>query len=286
MLKTVAVIGAGTMGAGIAQWFCQQGVKSQLADISEQTLTDAHKKIEASWDKLQEKGKFSPQQVDEFKSLLSTCQTQQIAPDCDLVIEAIVEDLAIKRKLFAQLDQQCGEHTILATNTSSLPIASIAAELPSARQKKLIGLHFFNPAPIMKLVEIILGPYSDEKMGRELYQWFHQCQKKPALCSDAPGFIVNRVARNFYGESLRLTQTQNEKEFKEIDETLKSCGGFRMGPFELMDLIGIDVNYHVTQSVWQSFYNEPRFAPHLLQRQMVESGRHGKKTKRGFYSYE
>src|SRR5690606_33850030 len=152
-----------------------------------------------------------------------------------------------------------------------------------ARKARFLGLHFFNPAPIMKLVEVIKGEQSDATLCQDLYRWFDEKGKKPALCKDSPGFIVNRVARNFYGEPLRIVEEDDQEKMKDVDRVLKEVGGFRMGPFELMDLIGIDVNYSVTCSVWNAYQQEPRFAPHALQKKMVDEGRLGRKSKRGFY---
>ena len=178
------------------------------------------------------------------------------------------------------------EKTIFATNTSSIPVSSLAKELSNKRKSQFLGLHFFNPAPIMKLVEIIEGHWTDKKLANDLYQWFESKDKKPAKCKDSPGFIVNRLARNFYGEAFRNISQEDQEKIKEHDKIMKEVGGFRMGPFELMDLIGVDVNLDVSTSVWNSFFQEPRFAPHRIQKFMVESGRLGRKTKKGFYDYE
>lgn len=282
-LNKVAVLGAGTMGAGIAQWFAQAGCSVELADAQEEQLDRAQTNIHTSWDKLLSKGKFSAEQVNGFKSNLKT--VDEFSKDCDLFVEAIIESLDIKVQVFQKLAYHFEDKTILASNTSSIPIDAMARELPENRKSKFLGLHFFNPAPIMKLVEVVKGYWSDETLCKELHHWFSEKGKKPALCQDGPGFIVNRLARNFYGEPLRIANIENREVFKEIDDTLKDVGGFRMGPFELMDLIGIDINYSVSESVWKSFYYEPRFAPHALQRKMVTSGRLGRKTKGGFYEY-
>lgn len=282
-LNKVAVLGAGTMGAGIAQWFAQAGCQVELADAQIEQLDRAQSNIHTSWDKLLSKGKFDQKEVESFKSSLKT--VEEFSKDCDLFIEAIVESLDIKVQVFQKLSHHFDAQTMMASNTSSIPIDAMARELPESRKGKFLGLHFFNPAPIMKLVEVVQGHWSDQKMCYDLQQWFSQRGKRPALCQDGPGFIVNRLARNFYGEPLRIANTENKELFKEIDDTLKEVGGFRMGPFELMDLIGIDINYSVSESVWKSFYYEPRFAPHALQRKMVTSGRLGRKTKGGFYEY-
>lgn len=285
-IKSVVVIGSGTMGAGIAQWFAQQMCHVQLVDVNEEQLNKAQASIFSSWDKLVAKEKLTTSRVLEMKALLQVKPLEQVLKSSDLVIEAIVENLEVKRDLFRRLDNYFDEGTILASNTSSFPIHLMAEAVGEKRRQRFLGLHFFNPATIMKLVEVIKGQDSDEKICRELYDWFDSKEKKPAMCKDSPGFIVNRVARNFYGEPLRIVEEDNQSKMEEVDRVLKEVGGFKMGPFELMDLIGIDVNYSVTCSVWESYRKEPRFAPHKLQKQMVDEKRLGRKTKRGFYKYD
>lgn len=285
-LQKIVVIGAGTMGSGIAQWFAQQNCIVELVDNSDDQLKRALSSVHASWDKLLEKNKLSLLQVEAFKKLLSIKNLEQVSPDSDLVIEAIIENLEIKKNLFQKLDQHFDAHTILSSNTSSFPISLMAEAVSQERKKRFVGLHFFNPATIMKLVEVIKGEHTEQKLCHDLYQWFDNKDKKPALCKDSPGFIVNRVARNFYGEPLRIAEVEDEARMKEIDSILKEVGGFKMGPFELMDLIGIDVNYSVTCSVWEAYSKEARFAPHYLQKQMVDEKRFGRKSKRGFYKYD
>jgi len=283
-ISKVIVIGAGTMGSGIAQWFTQQNCKVELVDNSQAQMEKALKDIHSSWDKLAEKGKLS--NVDELKKNIKISPMDQLSKDADLVVEAIIENLEIKKELFKKLDAYFESHTILSSNTSSFPIALMAEAVSDKRKPQFLGLHFFNPATIMKLVEVIKGKDSSEKICRDLYSWFDSKDKKPALCKDSPGFIVNRVARNFYGEPLRIVNEEDETKIKEVDNILKEVGGFKMGPFELMDLIGIDVNYSVTCSVWEAYDKEPRFAPHKLQKQMVDEKRFGRKAKRGFYKYD
>lgn len=286
MLKKVSVLGAGTMGAGIAQWFAQAGLQVQLFDVQTQYAEMAINKIHHSWDKLAEKGKFSAEQINTFKDSLT--QAKQIAdfkPDSDLVIEAIVENLKIKIEVFQKLSAHFNKETIFASNTSSLPIDSMAKELDDQRKTRFIGLHFFNPAPIMKLVEIIRSHWTSDELAHNLHLWFTSQGKRPALCNDGPGFIVNRLARSFYVEPQRIICRESSAAIKEADEILKEVGGFRMGAFELMDLIGVDVNLEVAKSVWKAFGYEPRFKPHQIQEKLVISGRWGKKTKGGFYDY-
>jgi 3-hydroxybutyryl-CoA dehydrogenase len=285
-LKKIVVIGAGTMGSGIAQWFSQQKCSVELVDNSEEQLLKALQSIHISWDKLLEKKKLSLEEVTTMKESLVPKRLEHVSKDADLVIEAIIENLEIKKNLFKKLDHYFSAHTILSSNTSSFPIELMASAVTHERKKRFVGLHFFNPATIMKLVEVIKPKDADEQLCHDLYQWFDSKDKKPALCKDSPGFIVNRVARNFYGEPLRIVENDNESKMKEVDHILREIGGFKMGPFELMDLIGIDVNYSVTCSVWEAYQQEPRFAPHALQKQMVEEKRLGRKVKRGFYKYD
>lgn len=285
-LKKIVVIGAGTMGSGIAQWFSQQDCLVELVDNSEEQLDSALSSIHASWDKLGHKGKLTLEQVQKMKTHLRTTSLDRVAKDSELVVEAIIENLEIKKDLFERLDRYFDDHTILSSNTSSFPIHLMAEALLPERRKKFLGLHFFNPATIMKLVEVIKGKETDQKLCEDLYHWFDSKGKKPAMCKDSPGFIVNRVARNFYGEPLRIVETDDELKMKEVDRILKEVGGFKMGPFELMDLIGIDVNYSVTCSVWEANGKEPRFAPHPLQKKMVDEERFGRKSKIGYYKYD
>ena len=285
-IQSIVVIGSGTMGAGIAQWFAQQMCSVELVDNNEEQLKKAISSIFTSWDKLVEKQKLSAEKASQMKKLLSGKTLHSVSKSADLVIEAIVENLEVKKNLFKELDHYFDPKTIIASNTSSFPITLMSEAVSAERKPRFLGLHFFNPATIMKLVEIIKGDQSDEGLCRELYQWFDSKDKKPAFCKDSPGFIVNRVARNFYGEPLRIAGQDDEERLKEIDRVLKEVGGFKMGPFELMDLIGIDINYSVTCSVWEAYHKEPRFAPHALQKQMVDEKRFGRKTKRGFFKYD
>lgn len=285
-LNHITVIGAGTMGQGIAQWFAQNFVSVNLVDTNQELAQKACQKIYASWDSLYEKGKFSGCQIGQFKQFLEGISKEQIKPSTDLVIEAIFEDLDLKISLFKELDQKLSTKTIFASNTSSFLIEKMAEHVSSPRQKNFVGLHFFNPATLMKLVEIIQTKYSDKHLCDELYQWFLAKDKKPAHCKDSPGFIVNRVARNYYGEAFRIIKEYDLDKIKEIDKVMREVGGFKMGPFELMDLIGIDVNLSVTKSVYEAYHHEPRFAPHKIQEEMVATNRIGKKVKKGFYTYE
>lgn len=285
-IQKVVVIGAGTMGSGIAQWFAQQSCSVELVDNSTEQLQKAQSSIHASWSKLEEKKKLTADQVASMTKLLSVKGLKEVANDADLVIEAIIENLDIKKSLFKDLDNYFLPHTILASNTSSFPITLMANAVKDERKSRFVGLHFFNPATIMQLVEVIKAQKTDQKLCDDLYRWFDENGKKPAMCKDSPGFIVNRVARNYYGEPLRIVEKDDESKMREVDRILREVGGFKMGPFELMDLIGIDVNYSVTCSVWDAYNKEARFAPHALQKQMVDEKRLGRKTKRGYYKYD
>ena len=281
----VAVIGAGTMGWGIAQWLAQVGIKVYLSDIQEDVVQRSRELIERRWEKLVGRKVFSQEDVSAFGHNLHTGGEGTIPWDeLDLVIEAVVESLEVKSKLFKSLPIEPDSRCIVASNTSSIPIGKLAESLPPSRRAYFLGLHFFNPAPVMKLVEVVAGAESDLEICEGLARWFREKKKIPAFCRDKPGFIVNRVARNFYGEALKIAGDGKEESFREVDEVVKNVGGFPMGPFELMDLIGIDVNYQVTCSLWEAFDRHPRFEPHPLQRDLVEKGRWGKKTQGGFYS--
>ena len=285
-MKKVIVFGAGTMGSGIASWFATRKVQVELVDQSMEFCSSAKEKVFASWDKLQAKGKFSADEVITFKELFHLKDKNDISKDADLVVEAIFEDLQIKKELFSFLDETMDSKTVIASNTSSFPMKDLSSDLTKERKANFLGLHFFNPAPIMKLVEVISSPWTTPELATRLRDWFNQEGKKAALVSDSPGFIVNRVARNFYGEAFRIIETADEAKCQELDSVMREVGGFRMGPFELMDLIGIDVNYDVTCSVWSAYDEHPRFAPHAIQKQMVDEKRFGKKSGRGFYSYD
>lgn len=276
------------MGRGIAQWFAQQNINVEMTDANEEALKKGLELVHGSWNKLREKGKFTEQQVNDFSKNLTAVSMDSLSPSSDLVIEAIIENTEIKHKVFSELDKKMEAKTILASNTSSIPITDLSTCLSAERRKKFLGLHFFNPATIMKLVEIIKGKDTDQELCNELESWFSEKGKKPAQCKDSPGFIVNRVARNYYGEPLRIAQAKgpSSESFAEIDTVMKEVGGFRMGPFELLDLIGIDINYDVTCSVWEAFNKNDRFAPHELQKSMVDQNKHGRKTGEGFYKYE
>jgi 3-hydroxybutyryl-CoA dehydrogenase len=278
----VGVIGAGTMGAGIAQVAAQAGHTTYLYDARPGATDQALTALRSTLDKLVAKGKMNAEtSAALIARIVPVADLSRFAPCC-LVIEAVIEDLRIKRELFAQLDRAVDVHAVLATNTSSLPVTAIAAGVE--HPERVLGLHFFNPAPLLPLVEVVPGlataPSHVEAAAERMRAW----GKSPVVCKDTPGFIVNRVARPFYGESIRIFE-EGIADMATIDAALKQYGGFRMGPFELMDLIGNDINFTVTRTVFEAFFFDPRYKPSLTQQRQVESGRLGRKTGRGYYSY-
>lgn len=283
MISTIGVVGSGTMGSGIAHVCAVAGFNVLLYDVVPDALQKGIQGIKDDLHRSVEKGRLTHQQADAALSAIHVHSSLNPLQRCDFIIEAALEDLEIKRELFKRLDDVLPSHSILATNTSSLSITSLA--VATRRSDRIVGMHFFNPAPALKLVEVVRGKQTSDETVATTCDLAKRLSKVPVVCKDTPGFIVNRVARPFYGEALRLLG-EGVATVEEIDRIVKLSGGFKMGPFELMDLIGIDVNYAVTKSVYEQFFQEPRFRPHPLQRQMVEAGTLGRKTKRGFYSYE
>jgi len=279
-IKTIAIAGAGTMGAGIAQVFAQAGFKVTLFDINEQTLDKAKSLIITQLEAAVSKGKVSEIEKNNAlaKLTLSTTASDLIA---DLIIEAIVEKLDVKKTLFSQLAEQNSTTTILASNTSSLPITQLANGV--SQPNRVVGLHFFNPAHLMKLVEIIAGAETDDQTISAMKSLVEKIGKKPVVCKDSPGFIVNRVARHYYVESLKVAE-ENIAPIETIDKLMESAG-FKMGPFKLMDTIGNEINFAVTSSLFDSFHQDAKFRPSRLQQQKVDAGHLGKKTGKGFYNY-
>ncbi len=279
----VGVVGSGTMGVGIAQVALLAGHRVLLYDLDPDRVAKAARDIAARLDRLVEKGRLKPWAKLWALDRLQTAPTLEHLAPCALVVEAVAESLTVKQDVFRQLEKIVRADAILATNTSSLSITEIGAALE--RPQRLVGMHFFNPAPVLPLVEVVSGLATDPKVAETVYQTARAWGKTPVHAKSTPGFIVNRVARPFYGEALRVYE-EGAADPVTIDAVLRECGGFRMGPLELTDLIGQDVNLAVTRSVWEAFGYDPRYAPSLAQRELVAAGWLGRKTGRGFYSYD
>lgn len=278
----VAVIGAGTMGSGIAQVAAQAGHPVVLFDTRREAVDKALAGLRKTLDKLVEKGKLTAGQADGIHARISPASDLKDLAGSGLVIEAIIEDLGIKKKLFAELEGLLSADAVLASNTSSLSVTAIAAAC--SKPERVIGLHFFNPAPLLPLVEVVPGLATDKALAPRMTNLMQAWGKTPVVCKDTPGFIVNRVARPFYGEAIRIFE-EGIADMPTIDAAMKSVG-FRMGPFELMDLIGNDINFTVTKTVWEAFFFDPRYRPSFTQQRQVESGRLGRKSGRGYYVYD
>jgi 3-hydroxybutyryl-CoA dehydrogenase len=278
----IGVIGSGAMGAGIAQIAATAGHSVFLYDTSKSALDKAKMALDQTLSKLIEKQKITEAKAESIKkNLYYASNLNELAP-CGLVIEAIIENLDIKQQVFTQLETIVSDSCILASNTSSLSIASIAAACK--RPERVVGIHFFNPAPIMPLVEIIPAITTNDFFATQAKAIIDSWGKLTVLTKDTPGFIVNRVARSYYGEAIRIYE-EGIADFATIDWAMKSVGDFKMGPFELMDFIGHDVNYKVSESVWQQFFYEPRFKPSLTQKRLYEAKLFGRKSGKGFYDY-
>jgi len=278
----IAVVGTGAMGAGIAQIAAAAGHPVKLLDNRSGAAELAIVGIRAQFAKMADKGKLTAAAAEAAGArLVPVSQLAELA-DCALVVEAIVENLEAKQKLYADLEAIVGDDCIFGTNTSSISVTAIGAALK--RPERLAGLHFFNPAPLMALVEIVSGLATDRAVAETLFDTAAAWGKTPVHARSTPGFIVNRVARPYYAEALRLAQ-EGAADYATIDAVMREAGGFRMGPFELMDMIGHDVNFAVTNSVWRAFYNDQRFLPSLIQQELVDAGFYGRKSGRGFYDY-
>ncbi|MEY4803629.1 MAG: hypothetical protein RL331_142 [Bacteroidota bacterium] len=283
MKEIIGVIGAGTMGAGIAQVAAQAGHKVVLSDTNPEQLLRAEQQIKKSIEKLVEKGKFTAESGQEILQNLQFSTQLSEHSQASLVIEAIVENLGVKHQVFQQLEQVVGPTCVLASNTSSLSIASIGACLQDA--SRFMGIHFFNPATLMPLVEVIPGVATSVENTERIEHLITSWNKTVVVCKDTPGFIVNRVARPFYGEALRIYE-EGLADFATIDWAMTTIGGFKMGPFTLMDYIGNDINYTVTETVFAAFYYDPRFKPSFTQKRHMEAGFLGRKSGKGFYDYK
>lgn len=280
-IRKIGIAGAGTMGIGIAQVCSQAAYDVVLFDLNQSVLDKANAQLSQSFSKLLSLGKINEEELQQCLSRIKTT-TDINDLKVDLVVEAIIEQLEPKVNLFKKLIEINGTACLYASNTSSIPITKIAASL--SLPHLVLGIHFFNPAQIMKLVEIIKGAKTEASVIEVAQKFVESLKKTGVLAADAPGFIVNRVARLFYVESLKLVE-EGVSDFETIDKIMASSG-FKMGPFSLMDLIGVDTNYSVTESQYQLFNHEPRFRPSRIQKQKVDAGLHGRKTKEGFYKYE
>ena len=278
----VGIIGGGTMGSGIAQVAATAGCKVKLYDTNQAALDKAKAALEKILLRLIEKGRIDSEEKTRIQSNISYVDSLKALGDSNLTIEAIIENLDIKQKVFSELETYVADDCIIASNTSSLSIASIAASLQ--KPERCVGIHFFNPAPLMKLVEVIPAIQTSETVLEQSIQTITDWKKVVAVAKDTPGFIVNRVARPFYGEALRIYE-EGIADFATIDWSLKTVGGFRMGPFELMDFIGNDVNYIVTETVFTAFYFDPRYKPAFTQKRFAEAGYLGRKSGKGYYDY-
>jgi len=278
----VAVVGTGTMGQGIAQVALVAGHVVRLHDAVPGRAQAATEAIGERLDRLVEKGRLTGADRDAARARLRPAEALSDLADCALVIEAVAERLDVKQRLFSELEDVVGADCLLATNTSSLSVTAIGGALRNPG--RLVGLHFFNPAPLLPLVEVVSGYASDFSSATRAYETARAWGKTPVACADTPGFIVNRIARPFYAEAFAVYEAQ-AADPATIDAVLRESGGFRMGAFELTDLIGQDVNESVTHSVWQAFFQDVRFTPSFSQRRLVESGRHGRKTGHGWYEY-
>lgn len=278
----IGVLGAGTMGAGIAQVAAQNGHNVILVDLNQEVLDKAKSSLVKVLERLVEKEKITSEESDKIQESISYSTQISAFQNCGMVIEAIVENIDVKHKVFAQMEEVVSADCILASNTSSLSIASIGSSLK--KSDRVIGIHFFNPAPLMPLVEIIPAVQTSPEILNKSKELIASWKKVVCVCKDTPGFIVNRVARPFYGEALRIYE-EGVADFATIDWAMTNFGGFRMGPFTLMDYIGNDVNYAVTESVFESFYYDPRFKPSFTQKRHKEAGFYGRKSGRGYYDY-
>jgi len=280
--STVGIIGAGAMGSGIAQVAAQAGWNVVLMDQSNDVLTHSSAALAKVCNRLVEKGRITADESVALQLRIDRTTEIQKLSSCILVIEAIVENVTVKQKVFASLENIVSNACLLATNTSSLSVTGLASSL--RHPERFLGLHFFNPAPLMQLVEVVPAMQTDLRHVPRCIEWMGQWGKTPVQAKDTPGFIVNRLARPFYGEALRIVEEELATTL-EVDAAMKAIG-FRMGPFELMDLIGNDINYAVTVSVFEAFYFDPRYRPSLIQKQHVEAGWLGRKSGRGYYRYD
>ena len=280
-IQSVAVIGAGVMGSGIAISSVLAGYRTLLFDLRTEAVEKGEAYVRKQLQSSLGKGRIDQEQHDKALALLHPC-TDFSALKADFILEAVVEKLEVKRELFAKLEAQNSPDSILATNTSSIPITQIASGL--THPQRVVGVHFFNPAHIMKLVEIIKGAATSTEVAEASFAWAQSLKKTAVYTADSPGFIVNRVARHYYVEALKMVE-EGVADFETIDAHMEALG-FKMGPFRLMDLIGVETNYSVTSSMFEQFNYDSKFRPSRIQKQKVDAGHHGRKSGKGFYTYE
>lgn len=280
--KTVGIVGAGAMGRGIAQIAAQAGSTVHLFDLQASAVDAARLSVFSQWDRLAEKGRLSVDEASQAKARLMASREISELATCDLVIEAVVERLDVKKSLFAQLEDIVGADAVLASNTSSLSVTAIAAGLK--RPLRFAGYHFFNPVPLMKVVEVIAGLKTDPAVCAALSQFAREMGHTPVQALDTPGFIVNHAGRGYGTEALRIVG-EGVSDFATIDRILKDQVGFKLGPFELMDLTGLDVSHPVMESIYRQYYEEPRYRPSVIAAQRAAGGVVGRKVGEGFYAY-
>lgn len=278
----IGIIGAGTMGIGIAQVAATNGCRVWVYDANAKQVETATVGLEKILTRLVDKHKISAEKMTEILANISIATELKDFKDCELIIEAIIENKEIKTKVFTELEKHVSESCVIASNTSSISITSLGAELE--KPERFIGIHFFNPAPLMPLVEIISSLITEKSLAEKMYALMKDWGKTPVIAKDIPGFIVNRIARPYYGEGLRIVE-ENIATVEQVDDAMKTLGNFKMGPFELMDLIGVDVNFSVTTTVYKDYFYDPKYKPSLLQQRMSEAKLHGRKTGKGFYDY-
>ncbi len=283
-IKTIGVIGSGTMGRGIAVSTATAGYNTILYDINDEVISKAKSSIDKNLQKGVEKNKITAEAKTQTFGRINFTSDFNSFSQTDFIIEAAPETMELKKKIFSDLDSICRDDVIFSTNTSSLSITTISTIVKN-NPERVIGMHFFNPANIMKLVEIVKGDFTSEDAIKTTTELTLAIKKVPVLAKDTPAFIVNRIARPFYGEAMRIL-SEGTADIKTIDSVMKTCGGFAMGPFELMDLIGIDINFSVTKSVYDAFFNDAKYRPNFIQKKMVDANLLGRKTRKGFYSYD